>query len=153
MIPSQRRMLEEIERDERWLAGFPTPAASPELVERITGQVRGEAVRQRNRPSALAWSRVAGTFAAAASIALAVWIGLSDWGDDAAERVAVVGESSPVEALVAGSENAVGAMAKLDEGLDDLESWSDDAVWDLDGTALAEALDESYRDASNGTSG
>src|SRR5262245_56358065 len=76
MSESDRNMLEQIERGERWLAGISTPGPSADVIARVKGAVGRELARGQ-KPAAHQWRWPAGlgAIATAAAITLAVWVG------------------------------------------------------------------------------
>ncbi len=137
----------EVAAGERWLAGFSTPGPSPETMERLRLGVRREL--HRTAQGVGRWQTWHGVLGAAASIALAVTVGwysaalyetnaylagtdevLAEWTDQTAAQVV--------------------RFASLDEGLSELESWSDSQDWSIGNAAMFEALDEVMDEADDG---
>lgn len=143
----ERQILNEIERGERWLAAYPTPSAPEGLTENVRAAVRRELACQSRPRSAFPWAAVMG-LAAAAAIVLAVWLGDATLIPTPADSgpIQYVEAVPPAEAQEAAED--VVAIVKINEGLDDLESWSEESVWDLDGSSLSDAMDMVYRENS-----
>jgi hypothetical protein len=155
------RMLSEVERGERWLSAFPTPAPSEDSIRRAKRAVRDELLRKS--VAARRWSASYGALAAAATLALAVWAGwyatrnvtnaplqvVQSDGSGIPRRLAQVDDE-----VIAPSDDSLAMANDIEETLISLENWSDDATWDLSGRSLSEAMDEIFseppREGPNG---
>lgn len=145
-------MLNEIARDEAWLAGFATPPASAGAIERTKQAIRAEPARQE-KPAQSRWRAWHGAAASAASILLAagvVWYA-------AGPQPARLGSADPAGesiAFAAEIEKALDAIA------DDEEASASPAVaerdWDFGGAELCDAMeailieDQAYEDDQTG---
>lgn len=145
-------ILSQIERDERWLAGMKTPAPSDECIAHIKRAVHEE-LRRGSATTHRRWWAGYGVFAAAAAIALAVWIGwpAAQSTPSITQAPAIVKRSAPAIApVVAETEPAIATddslalVNEIDDTLSTLEDWSQDSAWDLSGKSLAEALDDVF---------
>lgn len=158
MADFDRDILNEIERDERWLAGHSTPAPTLESITRVKAIVREELRRKQMPGATRRWSSWTGAVAAAAMIALAVWVG---WN---AQRSAphapvqppmIVQNSapapiSPVESFreIEPDSQDQTVVVAFDDRQKELEDWSQDSNWDLTGSSLSEAMNDIYGDVS-----
>jgi len=152
MSATHRDMLNEIERDERWLAGFETPEPDAAAMDRLRRAVDGELARSRGRRDA-GWQAWHGVLAAAAAIALAVGVAWQTrWFDGSAAEGPTT--SALVEAIPTNdffpAEEATEAISEMEDDLSSLEAWSASMGWEVDGADLYEAMNEGM-DASNGT--
>ncbi|MBN2563211.1 MAG: hypothetical protein JXQ75_19990 [Phycisphaerae bacterium] len=147
MSDVDRTLQDEIEAGERWLVNFETASPSQKSIGRVKQAVRAELAKARRGATAGRWATWQGVLAAAASIALAVTVGWHSSRQHAFSPVDVAKvdlvSTWPIETW----EDAV-ASTGLDDDLSDLESWSAEEAWDLDGTALYEALEGALEDAS-----
>lgn len=142
MSTSDRKTEVEIATGEQWLRAFEAPGPSRASVGRLRRTVRAELGRGSARFS---WTPWHGVLAAAASIALAVGVG---W--DAARQHDVASKPAAALALdpswpVETWQDAV-AMTDLENGLIELEAWSSEEAWNLDGTTLYEVLEDALEE-------
>jgi hypothetical protein len=154
MSDSDRNNLNEMERGERWLAAIPTPPPSADSIDRVKRAVRDE-LRRQSPVVHRRWSAPYGALAAAAAIALAVWVGwvATRKTPNAPLQIANAGnsgsQSRPIhvdDESVAPSDESVAMANDIEEKLTSLEDWSGDETWDLTGHSLSEAMDEIFSD-------
>lgn len=158
MADFNRDILNEIERDERWLAGHSTPAPSLESISRVKVAVREEVRRTQSPGSTRRWSSWTGAVAAAAMIALAVWVG---WNaqrsvtNTTVQQPLIVRNSAPESIAHLESSREIEpdsqdqtVVVAFDDRQTELEDWSKDANWDLTGSSLSEAMNDIYGDVS-----
>lgn len=140
-----RTLQDEIAENERWLARFETPGASPQLLARIKSAVRLEACRRGGRSISREWRAWHGTASAAAALMLAAGLGLystrlsHDAGTPPSQRASVEVASDSFQAEFA-------ALTAVDEALSDLESTATEEAWALSGTTLYDALHAAVAD-------
>ncbi|MEK6644923.1 MAG: hypothetical protein AABZ08_13555 [Planctomycetota bacterium] len=160
MSEGNRENLNEIERDERWLAGVKTLAPTAESVARAKRAIRAE-LSATIRPTGIRWRSSSGLIAAAACIAFAVYVG---WNaiqttpsnvttPQIAQNTAPKMNDQPtqpkniednVAVTESDSDSSVAMTTQIDENLSTLEEWSKESTWDLTGSSLSAALDEIY---------
>ncbi len=141
------KLREEIADGEHWLAGFEMPEPSRESVERVKGAVLAELGKVGADVPADRWTRWHGVAAAAASIALAVGVG---WYSARHNQSAidVLAQDEPASAWSDETWQDAVALGDLDDELADLESWTSEDAWDVDGVMLYEALDGMTQDVT-----
>lgn len=152
MNEQNRETLEELDRNERWLAGFSTPGPSAESIRRAKAAASDAFSRldvEQARPSPKPWH---GVLAAAATIALAVGIGWYGTRLDAPgpARMTLADAESILPGLTGESDEGAVQLAYFDENLSELEAWSTDESWDASGASLFEAMNDVL--AGNGES-
>lgn len=145
MNESDRNILEDVERDERWLATMSTPGPSKEALERTKAAMRQAGLSRTF--GARRWRPVLGVLAAAAMIVLAVYVG---WAGRRGTPEAIVQTTPDVSQLSATPEQTV--MVTLDNRQKELEEWSEDSNWDYSGNNLSAALDEVWSEPARGSS-
>lgn len=155
MAEFDRDIMNQIEREERWLATLPTPEPSAAAVSRTKAAVRrevlsGKAVAWRS------WSPMIGVFSAAALIVLAVYVA---WSASRTASPSVSGAltmiaQSPVASdlpqIITTQEQTV--LATFDTRQKDLEDWSKDTNWDLAGNSLSAAINEIWAEPTKANS-
>ncbi len=149
MADFDKNKMDEITRGEAWLAGFKTPEASGELIERIKRATREQLARPAVLPRLFALRPWHGSLAAAAMLALCVgvaWysrsqtpIGPGPMTDSGSIAVAPVPDE--VEAIFYTFEG-------VEQGLSELDELAYDDAWSLDGVSLYSALDEAFSEDS-----
>jgi hypothetical protein len=152
MSEFEQNMLSEIESDERWLAGFSTPPASPALDERLNLAVAGELPCFSPLERRFRFRFWHGLVAAAACLVIAAWLGKSPVITRPTETHLQLADSDELPGTEV-TEQQTASLVELDDNLTNLESWSQESPWDLEGDSLAEAIDAVYDDAVNGQAG
>lgn|GEM_PF-1404209 len=141
---------EQIAADERWLAGFETPAPDEASLNAIKRAVRAElACRQGDhaRKQRPAWH---GVLAAAAAIGLCVtagWYSVHEgWHATDSPGAAWQAVANSDDTAADAFEQSIEALADTDEDLAGLEVMTSDSAWALSGTTLYEALEDAVSD-------
>lgn len=149
MMGFDHKMLDEIKEGEHWLATIADAPPPRNHIERIKRAVHAELGHTRANATGQRWAVWHGALASAAAIALAVTVGwlssvtlVSPTGNIVAETVTTWPDETEQEVVT---------LAYLDEGLSDLETWTEEQAWDVDGTTMYEAFEEALEDTSNGT--
>ncbi len=149
MNKSDYHTQKEIEKLERWLSGFETPAPSSEVVRLAKSAARRELHGQLATASIGKWKAWHGSIAAAAAILLAVGIGwysqsfdvsrgTNDGMGDAIWTFASLPERSQEDTI---------RLAHLDEALMDVETWTTDLAWGADGASMYELMEEALTES------
>lgn len=136
-----RDKMDQIADAERWLAGFPTPPPSPEVLHRIKQAVRREAAAIGDAGGRRHWAPWHGAAASAAMILLAVAVG---WYSTRLPIGSTAAFEDRVESLAIAEEieASLSWLATMDEDFLDLEAFASDEAWTLSGTALYEAFED-----------
>lgn len=152
MADFEKQLIEEIERNEIWLARFETPEASPALVTRIKGAVRQELARQSARRRILDLRPWQSVFAAAAM--LAICVGIAWYSSSYSPRTVGPLADAPVAENVPEEVDALfSTFADSDSDLTELDDLAYDEAWSLDGVSLYSAWDEAFTDDSGQSGG
>ncbi|MCG8407177.1 MAG: hypothetical protein MI923_18420 [Phycisphaerales bacterium] len=133
----ERKRQDEIADGERWLASFPAPSASPELMSRVKQAAHGELGRLQARIECRRWAPWHGVVAAAAALVLSTTIG---WYSMTIDRGLARGDFGVTEIL------DEFAFDPVDESLVDLETLSAEDAWALSGSSLYEAMEDVLTD-------
>jgi len=145
-------MLSEIERHERWLAGFSTPPASPALINRLNLEIARALPCSSHPERRFRFRFWHGLVAAAACLAIAAWLAKSPVITRPTETGLQLADGDDLPGAEE-TEQQTASLVELDDNLTNLESWSRESPWDLEGDSLAEAIDAVYDDAANGQVG
>ncbi len=148
MKPSEeqmRKMENEIEAAESWLAGFATPGPSPDALRRVKQAVRRECAVMQQTPvaSRRRWAHWQGALAAAALIMLAVAVGWQASRNYTPTSTPPAFAPVAIQTWSAQTEEETTRFARLDDGLSELEDWSLEQDWSTSGGAsLYDALED-----------
>lgn len=152
MTDQERRMHEEIAEHEKWLAVYSTPAPSPSAVERAKAVAREAMNSERGGSSLRAWKVWQGVTAAAAAIALCVFVGTLTKSKSPTD-ISQFAERDPIPVLPILSREETESATVFDDDLSELEAWSAQANWGMSGASLYELMDEALEQDSNTSPG
>lgn len=147
MADHDRKMLDEIAEDERWLAVYSTPAPSSVSVERAKAAAREAARLLISGQTGRTWRVWQGIAGVAAAIALCVFVG---WraSQDTNQGETQLAMLDPMPVLPEQSYESITRISTFDEELSDLEDWSVQASWGVSGASLFEIMDEAMDEES-----
>lgn len=128
---------DEIAAGERWLAGFETPGASPELLERLKRAARDELRRRQAPDQGRRWAPWHGAAAAAAMILLSVTVG---WYSTRLQP-SPAGNGDGYELLAEEIEARLEVLAAADSEVSVLDGLTTEDGWSVSGATLYEALE------------
>jgi hypothetical protein len=145
-----RQLEREIAAGERWLSGFATPHPSADAVDRAQRAARAALARSDRVRAGKRWATWQGVLGVAAMLALAVTVGWysSVEYDAVSNAVAVADLQWPDQ-----TKEEATQFALLDDGLAELEAWSLDESALPSGTDLYEAMEYTWEEEPNGSSG
>lgn len=145
---AEHEMEQEIREAEQWLAGWETPSPSPGSLEATKAAVREALRRQAARRSPpRRWRR---GLAAAAAIALATAAGWHYLALDHGRNTIVADAEADLQQWPPETSEDATYMVNLSTDLSDLETWSSDDAWDLDGATLYRVLEGAVQSTESG---
>ena len=149
----ERKMHDEIAEGEKWLSTFSTPRPSAGAIERTKQAIRAELARpQLVRFASKHWAAWHGAVGAAAMVVLAVTIGWFSFEIYVKPPLAVPTTTDSLPVWVPETPDEATRFAGLDDGLSDLEEWSADQPWAVNGASLYDTLEGVLgEDAGKGT--
>jgi hypothetical protein len=135
------KLQDEITAGEKWLSGFSTPSPSSDAMERTRRAVRGELSRPKLAHFATRhWAAWRGAAAAAAVMVLAVTIGWLSF-ETGTRPAPVASLTDPLPLWSNEIREDSTRFAGLDDNLSDLEEWSADQPWAVNGASLYDTLE------------
>lgn len=139
MENSDLNILRDIEKNERWLAGFESPVATDQALAAVRQAVRDELARKRTRAFAIRWRPWQGAMAAAAMLVISV--GIVRFAYEHAE-VTPMPDIADL-ALITDADTSI-----EDASLEKLSEMTIGESWALSGTSMYETFEDALSDDS-----
>jgi hypothetical protein len=137
----EHKLQNEIAAGEKWLSGFSTPSPSSDALERTKRAVRAELCRPQLAHFATRhWAAWRGVIATAAVMTLAVTIGWLSFETNP-PRTPPTTPMAAAPSWPSEIQEDSTRFAGLDDNLSDLEEWSADRPWAVNGASLYDTLE------------